>query len=284
MAENNPYPGENNTGHVWDDNLRELRNPAPRWWMIAFWASVIWWVAYGILYPMWPTLSGYSKGIMDWTQMQEYSQGVEEVEAIRARYEEQIASLSAAEILSNPELLTYTKASARVLFGDKCAPCHGSGGQGNVGFPVLADDNWLYGGKIETIVESITSGRQGVMTAHAAILKPEEVDALAQYAVALSEGKDDPAGKALFMEKGCVACHGVDGKGMQMLGSANLADAIWRFQPGGLESAKYTILYGVNDASNPMTREAVMPKFQGQLSEDEIKKLAVLVHSLGGGQ
>ena len=37
MAEHNPFPGENNTGHVWDDNLRELANPPPRWWMIAFW-------------------------------------------------------------------------------------------------------------------------------------------------------------------------------------------------------------------------------------------------------
>ncbi len=284
MAENNPFPGENNTGHFWDDNLRELENPPPRWWMIALWASLIWFIAYGVIYPMWPTLSDYSKGVTGWTQMQEYSAGIAEVEAIRAQYEEKITGMSAAQILADPDLTTYTKASARVLFGDKCAACHGSGGQGNVDFPVLADDDWLYGGNIETIVESITNGRQGVMTAHAAILQPDEVDALANYVVALSEGKQDPAGQALFTQKGCVACHGMDGKGMQMLGSANLTDAIWRFEPGGVESAKYTIQYGVNDPSNPMTREAVMPSFQALLSEDEIKKLAVLVHSLGGGQ
>ena len=86
MADNNPFPGENNTGHIWDDNLRELSNPPPRWWMIAFWASVLWWVAYGVLYPMWPTLDGYTKGVIGWTQMDEYKKGVKEVEAVRAQY------------------------------------------------------------------------------------------------------------------------------------------------------------------------------------------------------
>ncbi|MCG8122348.1 MAG: cytochrome-c oxidase, cbb3-type subunit III, partial [Candidatus Thiodiazotropha taylori] len=66
MAENNPFPGENNTGHIWDDNLRELSNPPPRWWMIAFWASVIWWIAYGVLYPMWPVGQEPTQGIMGW--------------------------------------------------------------------------------------------------------------------------------------------------------------------------------------------------------------------------
>ncbi len=280
MADNNPFPGENNTGHIWDDDLRELDNPPPRWWMIAFWASIIWWVTYGILYPMWPGMKGYTKGIMGWTQIKEYQEGVKEVEAVRAKYEEKIAAMSAKDILADEELKSYTIASAKVLFGDNCAACHGGGGQGGPGFPVLADDDWLYGGKIETIVQTITGGRKGVMTAHGKILKPEEIDSLAK-AVLDHKPTSDPN----FTAKGCIACHGPDGKGMQVLGSANLTDAIWRFKEDDqLASIKYTITHGVNDATDPKTRVAEMPAFGKRLSKDDIKKLAVYVHELGGGQ
>ncbi len=283
MADNNPFPGENNTGHIWDDNLRELSNPPPRWWMIAFWASVIWWVAYGILYPMWPTLDNYTKGVMGWTQMDEYDKGVKEVEAVRAQYETQIQKLSAKEILANPGLADYVVASAKVLFGDNCAACHGGGGQGNVGFPVLADDDWLYGGSIETIQQTVTNGRKGIMTAHGKILSDAEIDSLAKAIMA-----GDPTSDPNFTQKGCIACHGMDGKGMQVLGSANLTDGIYRFLPAEgqtqLDSIKYTIKYGVNDATEPKTREAEMPSFGARLSEDDIKKLAVYVHKFGGGQ
>jgi cytochrome c oxidase cbb3-type subunit 3 len=283
MADKNPFPGENNTGHIWDDNIRELANPPPRWWMIAFWASLIWWIAYGVLYPMWPVGQQPTKGVMAWSSMKEYEEGLKEVEAVRAKYEDQIKGLSAKEILADPGLTDYTVASAKVLFGDNCAACHGSGGQGNPGFPVLADDDWLYGGKIETIGQTITNGRKGVMTAHGKILSNEEIDGLANAIIA---GK--PTSDPNFTNKGCIACHGMDGKGMQALGSANLTDGIYRFRPEGdqtqLDSVKYTIRHGVNDPNDPMSREAIMPTFGDRLSKDDIKKLAVYVYQFGGGQ
>ncbi|MCU7797896.1 MAG: cytochrome-c oxidase, cbb3-type subunit III [Candidatus Thiodiazotropha sp. (ex Semelilucina semeliformis)] len=283
MADNNPFPGENNTGHIWDDNIRELSNPPPRWWMIAFWASVIWWIAYGVLYPMWPTLDGNTKGVMGWSQMQEYKQGVDEVTAVRAQYETQIEGLSASEILAMPGLSDYTVASAKVLFGDNCAPCHGGGGQGGPGYPVLADDDWLYGGNIDNIQQTVTMGRKGIMTAHGKILSDTEIDSLAK---AIEAG--NPSSDPNFTQKGCIACHGMDGKGMAVLGSANLTDGIYRFMPADgetlLDSIKNTIKYGVNDVTEPKTREAVMPAFGDRLSKDDIKKLAVYVHKFGGGQ
>ncbi len=280
MADNNPFPGENNTGHIWDDNIRELSNPPPRWWMIAFWASIIWFIAYGFIYPMYPIGQEATKGMTGWSQMNEYQEGVAEIEAVRAEFETKIEGMTAAQILEDEGLSAYTVASAKVLFGDFCAACHGSGGQGGPGYPVIADDDWLFGGTIETIEQTITMGRKGIMTAHGKILSEDEVNTLAQATVS-----GNPASEPLFMQKGCIACHGMDGKGMHALGSANLTDAVWRFDEADrVESAKYTIVHGVNDSSDPQTREAVMPTFGERLSKDEIKKLAVYVYKLGGGQ
>lgn len=280
MADNNPFPGENNTGHIWDDNLRELDNPAPRWWMIAFWASILWVIGYAILYPMIPGLSGYTKGIMGWTQMGEYQKGLDEVQMVRAKFETKLQGMTAKEILADEGLTNYTIASAKVLFGDNCAACHGSNGQGGPGYPVLADDNWIYGGAVEIIEQTIANGRMGIMPAQAKLLNDEELDKLA---AAVMSG--NPAAEPLFMEKACFACHGPDGKGMQALGSADLTDAIWRFkEEDQLASVKQTIRHGVNDTSDPMTREAIMPKFGDRLSKNDIKKLAVYVYKFGGGQ
>ena len=297
MAENNPFPGENNTGHFWDDNLRELKNPAPRWWMIGFWASVLWWIGYGILFPMWPTLTGNTKGILGWSQMQEYRAGVAQVAEVRAPFEDKISGMTAEEIMADPGLTQYTLASAKVLFGDYCSACHGSGGQGNPGYPVLADDDWLFGGTVAKLTDSIQLGRKGAMIAHKDILSEAEVDTLANWTVELSEGqKGSDEGWNLYRTKGCAACHGADADGavakgpngevLASVGAANLTDAIWRFEPGGFESAKHTILYGVNQPGVEGTRDAVMPAFgqTGKLSEQEIKKLVVYVHQLGGGQ
>lgn len=283
MADKNPFPGENNTGHVWDDNIRELRNPIPRWWMIGFWISILWWVAYGILYPMIPLGDDWTKGVLGWSMVGEYQEGLDEVHQVRAQYEDLIAGMSAEEILADDGLAAYTVASARVLFGDNCAACHGTGGQGGPDFPVLADDVWLYGGSPSTIVQTITNGRRGLMLAHANTLSSEEIQTLAEMAVDW-QGASDEA-RALFQSKGCFGCHGADGKGIQAMGSANLTDAVWRFESDDrLASATYTIAHGVNAPGHPQTREAVMPAFKDRLSENEIKKLAVYVSKLGGGQ
>jgi cytochrome c oxidase cbb3-type subunit 3 len=284
MSDNtNPYDAPD-TGHVWDDNLRELTNPPPRWWTIAFHASWIFVVVYAILYPMIPLVSSHTKGVLGWTSIGEFKESVAQLDEVRGPFEAKIATLEPAAILADRELANYVDASAKVLFGDRCAPCHGAGGQGNPGYPVLADDAWLYGGTVDKLVESISNGRRGIMPSHAARFSAQELDDLAAYVLALSEGGDHEAGKVLFTGKGaCFACHGMDGKGNQALGAPNLTDRIWRFD-GSLEGIRHTIAHGVNAPDDPETRNAEMPAFAGQLDATEIKKLAVYVHRLGGGQ
>ena len=272
------------TGHVWDGSLRELTNQPPRWWMNTLYLSGVFLVVYFILYPSIPTFTGYTKGVLGWTQMKRYQETTAEIEAIRAPYEAKIKSMTATDILSDRELVDYVNHSGKVLFGDRCSPCHGGGGAGNPGYPVLADDDWLFGGSIETIQQTITNGRQGMMPGFASALNDQQITDLAKYVIALSKGEEYAPGKELFVSAGCVGCHGMDGKGMEMMGAANLTDAIWRFMPATEESVKYTIANGVNSPGASETRNAVMPAFKDQLSETDIKKLAVYVHQLGGGQ
>ena len=280
MSEKNPFPDENNTGHIWDGNLRELLNEPPTWWLIGLHASWIFIVLYTLLYPSWPLINSHFKGVLGWTSISEFKESMSAIEEIRAPFENKIKTLSTAEILADDELSNYVVRSAKVLFGDNCAACHGAGGQGNINYPVLVDDDWLYGGLIQDIETTISGGRQGIMPAQAAIVNATEIDTLTKAIIA-----GTVASEPLFTEKGCIGCHGVDAKGVSLMGSANLIDGIWRFASADqLASVKYTITHGVNDASDNLTRNAVMPTFGGgKLSDTEIKKLAVYVHKLGGG-
>lgn len=284
MSDRNDPTQTPDTGHVWDGNLRELLNEPPRWWTIGFWAGMLWVVVYFILYPAIPLVDDATKGVMGWTQIKEYKQDLSVVEEIRAPFENRIKNNSAAAILADSELSAYTEKSAKVLFGDRCAPCHGNGGAGNPGFPVLADDDWLYGGAIDAIQESIAAGREGGMPAFKSAMTAQQLDDLTTHVVALSKGGSHAPGATLFEEHSCSGCHGEDAKGVTFMGSANLTDGISRFSPGTTESIKYTIAHGVNDASDPETRNAVMPGFADRLTDAEVKKLAVYVHRLGGGQ
>lgn len=319
MADNKKSPAQvEDTGHTWD-GIRELNNPCPRWWLNSLYLSGLMVVVYFVLYPSLPLVHESTKGLLGWTMMGEYKADLAEVEKKRAPFEDKIAEMSLEEILADQEMLNYSIGSSKVLFGDNCAACHGTGGAPaeGAGYPNLTDDDWLYGGSVQEIAMSIANGRAGNMPAHEKLLQTEEVDQLVQFVVDSSNGVSNPAGLALFNAKGCFACHGADAKGIKMMGSANLTDKIWRFS-GDEDQIRYTILHGVNDATDPLTRVAVMPQWSEKmaiilqvradaiadgedpseidwsdelegteserLSETEIKKLAVYVHQFGGGQ
>lgn len=310
MSENKNNPNEvSDTGHEWD-GIRELENPPPRWWTISLYLSGLLVLVYFVLYPSIPLVTGSTKGLLGWTQIKEYHRGLEQIEEARAPFEGRLAEMTAQEILDDDEMRNYVVASTRVLYGDNCAACHGVGGQPvpGSGYPILNNDDWLYGGTIDKIVETLAAGRAGMMPGHANLLTEEETDKLVKFVIDASNGEATEAGWKLYNEKGCFACHGADAKGNQMLGAPNLTDRIWRFS-GEPDEVRRTIMHGVNDASDPRTRIAIMPGFNERLAvkleaeefgddpedyydgteterltETEIKKLAVFVHQFGGGQ
>lgn len=319
MADNKNKSTEvKDTGHVWD-GIRELDNPCPRWWLNALYLSGLIVLIYFILYPSLPLVNKSTKGLLGWTQIGEYKEDLAKVEAKRAPFDDRLAAMSVNEILADKEMLNYAIGSSKVLYGDNCAACHGTGGApaAGAGYPNLTDDDWLYGGTVEDIEVSLAKGRQGMMPAHETLLKTEEVNELVKFVLDSSNGVATEAGKALFTAKGCVACHGADAKGIKAVGSANLTDKIWRFS-GEEDEIRKTILHGVNAANDKNTRVAVMPQWNQKLavmlearayaiadgedpnaidwseeldgteaerlSETDIKKLTVYVHQFGGGQ
>ncbi len=67
--------GDNTTGHVWDEDLRELNNPMPRWWVWMFVITVV----FSLLYLL--TCQFSSAGKMQWSQVGAYQAEVEKANA-----------------------------------------------------------------------------------------------------------------------------------------------------------------------------------------------------------
>jgi len=281
------YTGVETTDHEWD-GIRELDNPLPKWWLYSFYACIIWSIGYWVLYPAWPLASSYTTGILGYSQRALVTEQVEQSQAALRVYDDQILAGDLSDVPGNPELHSVALAGGESAFGDNCAACHGRGAQGFVGYPNLNDDAWLWGGTLEDIRFTLRHGirweadddtRLNDMPRFLddGIFTPAEVSDTTQYVLQLS-GNDADAeaalrGQELYAAQ-CVTCHMADGKGNQELGAPNLTDAIWLY--GGDQEAIY--------ASIAHSRRGVMPAWQGRLDEATIAKLALYVHSLGGGE
>jgi cytochrome c oxidase cbb3-type subunit 3 len=282
-----PLTGTATTGHEWD-GVHELNTPLPRWWLWTFYATIVWAIGYWIVYPAWPLVTSATQGAFGWHSRSAVVGDLDQLTALRGPMMVKLTKVPIGEIESDPQLLDFARALGRAAFADNCAPCHGAGGGGAKGYPNLNDDDWLWGGKLADIQQTITygarsgndHGRQGRMPAFGRdnILKPNEISAVADYVRSLSglsteTGTDLALGKKVFADN-CVTCHGPEGKGNRELGAPNLTDKIWLYGPD-----KETIMQGVTNG-----RGGVMPAWSGRLSEPTIKALAVYVHTLGGGE
>lgn len=260
---------DNTTGHVWDEDLRELNNPMPKWWMGLFVITVVFSLGYLVVYP---GLGGFG-GKLDWSQTGAYDKEMAKAKAELEPLYAKFTSMPTEEMAKDPQAM----AIGERLFMNNCAQCHGSDARGSKSFPNLADGDWLHGGSPEKIRETITNGRIGIMPPMAAAVgSAEDVRNVAHYVLSLSGSPHDAVkasqGKSKFVA--CAACHGMDGKGNPTLGAPNLTDDIWLHGWG--EAAI------VNIVNNGKHNE--MPAQKEKLTEAQIAVLASYVWSLSNTQ
>jgi cytochrome c oxidase cbb3-type subunit III len=274
------------TGHEWD-GIREFDTPLPRWWLYTFAATIVFAIVYCVLYPSIPLFRTHTVGLLGYTNRVALDRSIAAANAQQAKFLNRIAAASLEDIRKDPDLLAYAEAGGRAAFSDNCVPCHRAGGAGAKGYPNLADDDWLWGGTLAAIYQTINHGirnsdpdsRQSQMPRFGAdgLLKPDQISDVADYVMTLS-GQKAPAdaakrGAAIFAQN-CAMCHGEKGTGNQELGAKNLADGIWLYG-GDKATLVETITYARNSS---------MPSWGARLDPTTIKMLAIYVHSLGGGQ
>ena len=253
---------DGSTGHVWDGDLREMNNPLPLWWVGLFVISIVFSLAYLVLYP---GLGRYA-GSLGWTQDGQYTAEVQAIDTATAPVYAAFAAMPFTTLSRDPQ----AQAIGERLYMNNCAQCHASDARGSKGFPNLTDSDWLHGGTPEKIIETLTLGRNGQMPAMAAAVgSPEDVKHVANYVMSLSNSPHDSLsaglGKAKFGV--CAACHGADGKGNTALGAPNLADGIWLHG------------YGVGAITEMVTKGKVnqMPAHGKRLTDAQIRVLASYV-------
>ena len=257
--------GDNTTGHVWDEDLRELNNPMPKWWMGLFVITVIFGLGYLAAYPG----LGAFNGKLDWSQNGAYEREMAKAKADLEPMYAKFTTMPTEEMAKDPQAM----AIGERLFMNNCAQCHGSDARGSKSFPNLADGDWLHGGSPEKIKETISNGRIGMMPPMAAAVgTADDVRNVANYVLSLSGSPHDAVKASLGKSKfvACAACHGMDGKGNPALGAPNLSDDIWLHGWG--EAAI------VNIVNNGKHNE--MPAQKEKLTEAQIAVLASYVWGL----
>jgi cytochrome c oxidase cbb3-type subunit 3 len=257
--------GGADTGHVWDEDLREYNNPLPKWWLWLFYVTVVFGLLYLVLYPG----LGNFAGLADWTQDSQYEQEKAAVEARASELLAPLAALPVADLVDNEQAIT----TAHNLFQQNCAQCHGSDGGGARGFPNLANADWQWGGDADAVVATIATGRTAAMPPWGAVLGEQGVAEVVAYVQQLS-GQPSDVGQAMAGEtryqQVCAACHGLDGKGMAVLGAPNLTDDVWIYG-GDAAGLRQTIVAG---------RTGQMPAWNDKLGEQRVKLLAAYVTRL----
>ncbi len=250
------------SGHVWDEDITEMNNPLPRWWVWMFVLTILFSLGYLVVFP---GIASYA-GKIEWTSVNQYEVEVEKAnEALKPIYA-QFEGVPIADIADLPA----TQSIGERLYMNNCAQCHASDARGSRGFPNLTDGDWLHGGSPEKIEETITNGRHGMMPAMGAMIGSEaDVRNLANYVLSLSNSSHDDAAAALGKEKfvTCAACHGANGEGNQAMGAPNLTDSIW-LHGAGEAAITQRIMSGVNNQ---------MPAQKDKLTPAQIKVLAAYI-------
>jgi cytochrome c oxidase cbb3-type subunit 3 len=284
--EKDTVSGTDTTGHEWD-GVKELNTPLPKWWLYVLLATIVWALIYMLLYPSMPLGTTYFKGLLGYSQREDVVNDLTAVHQKHGSAMSRIAATDFAQVLRDPELKAVALAAGRIAFANNCQPCHGPSGSGRPEYPILADDDWLWGGKLEEIQHTIAYGirngrseaRDSAMPKFGAdgVLDPKQLNQITDYVLSLSgrapAGVDLQPGLQIYTEY-CAACHGETGQGNVEFGAPRLSDQIWLFG-----SDRATIHRQI---ANP--RQGVMPPWIDRLDAATIKSLTLYVHEFGGGK
>src|SRR5690606_23522418 len=198
------------TGHDYD-GIQELDNPLPRWWVLMFWGTIVFAVAYLGVYGL-----GNFKGILtvevdgeqvSWSSENQWKAEVQAFDKDIAPLYAEYSAVPVEQLIANEDALQ----SGQRLFKSNCSVCHGTNAKGALGFPNLTDDDSPYGGAPAAITRTATDGRIGILPAWAASLGEERALEMAQYGRSLSGLGDDAAAASYaapqYQGFG-VVCHG----------------------------------------------------------------------------
>ena len=280
--------GTSTVGHEWD-GIEELDTPMPRWWLWTFYLTIVFSIGYVVVYPAIPLLDRATEGLWGWTSRGQLAAEMKTAQAARAGVLQQIAITPIQSLPAKPELMQAAVAGGRAAFRVNCVQCHGAGAAGVPGlYPNLNDDDWLWGGNLKEIEQTLVHGirqpgdaqtRTSLMPSFGrdGILSPAQIADVTSHVRTLSGAEKPSASSARGAEvfaANCAVCHGPDGKGLRQFGAPNLADKIWLY--GGSRSQ---ITANITNA-----RAGVMPAWGQKLDAGTIRMLAAYVHSLGGGE
>ncbi len=283
-AERDPHTGRMTTGHEWN-GITELNTPVPKpvWFFLTLGTlcAVIMW----ILFPTWPTVESYTKGLLGVDQRSSVEESLKNAAGYRADWTTTLESADVAALQADAAIMAHVGKTGPRLFEDNCAACHGVNATGAKGYPNLVDDQWLWGGDPDAIMETLRVGinaphqqtRNSLMPAFGrdGMLSVEQRRQVVSYIQSLSTspGADlekVAPGKEIFIDH-CASCHGADGMGLEASGAPNLTDDFWIYG-GDIQSITETIYNG---------RQGWMPHWEGRLSVADRKLLTLYILELG---
>lgn len=288
--ERDEVSGTETTGHEWD-GIKELDTPLPRWWLYIFYGCIAISIVYWVLMPAWPMVNGYTRGVLNYSDRRNVAAEVQMLESGRAPMFARLAQASTADLANDPELQEFARAAGESVFGDRCQTCHGAGGAGAPGYPILADDVWIWGGSLADIEHTLRVGvrsghpeaRMSMMPAFGrdGLLTPQQISDVTENVISISAASTRLQADATAAARGaeiyqtqCATCHGPTGAGDRTFGAPSLNDDVWLYG-GSRAEIRRQIELG---------RGGVMPTWERQLDPGTLRALAYYVHQLGGGE
>jgi len=158
------------------DGIKELDNNLPPWWVYLFYGCIIFAVVYLVRFEI---MGGDN-------QEMELKKEMAQAQIDIAEYKKTAPDLmdeNSVTLLTAPADL----AAGKAIFTTNCVACHRADGGGQIG-PNLTDDNWILGGGIKNVFQTITNGGRdgkGMIAWSKSGMKPKDIQLVASYVLSL---------------------------------------------------------------------------------------------------